>query len=562
MTAWTALVAAGCSSSQTEAEAPAIVSEIDGDSAKPGRLDAEIPFTDATEAGGIDFTYRNGYEVGHYSILESLGGGVAVFDYDNDDQPDLFFPGGGEFREKQILPRPSLLARNRGGWHWQDVSQASGLRHSKFYSHGVAVGDYDNDGFSDLVMTGYGGLQLFHNQGDGTFVEVGAAASLVCERWSSSVGWGDVNGDGDLDLYVVCYVNWSFENNPHCPGAKPGSQDVCSPRKFDGLPDALFLSNGDGTFRNGSQEAGLRQDGKGLGVVLGDVDLDNDLDVYVANDTVANFLYLNGGDGKLAEVGVVTGVALDDSGRANGSMGVDLGDYDGDGWPDIWVANYENESFALYRNIGAGSFLNVSALAGATSVGGLYVGFGTSFLDFDRDGDEDLIVSNGHVIRYPRAAPVLQQPLLLENNGQGRFSRMQPRKGSYFDAQHLGRGLAVGDLDGDGDLDAAVSHNNAPVTLLRNDDQTTAAWLAIRLVGRTCNRDGIGSRLILHTTAGDRLQLVIGGGSYQSHGDRIAYWGLPEGTTAERVTIVWPGGSEESLEIGATNTTRRFVQSK
>ncbi|MCY2992604.1 MAG: CRTAC1 family protein [Planctomycetota bacterium] len=524
-------------------------------------LESKIRFTDKAQAANIHFAYHNGSEAGEYTILESLGGGVALVDYDGDGRLDLFFPGGGRFDpQKSILPLPSLLLRNLGDWQFEVVSDQARVRESTVYSHGVAAGDYDNDGFPDLLVTGYGGLQLFHNQGDGTFREVGRPASVANDSWNTSAGWADLDGDGNLDLYVTCYVNWSFANHPFCPGAVAGQRDVCSPKRFDPLPDFVYLNNGDGTFRDASVECGLRRDGKGLGVVLGDIDLDGDVDIYVANDTTENFLYINDGHGHFEEAGLLRGVALDESGRPNGSMGVDLGDYDLDGWPDLFVANYENESFGLYRNLGQGNFQPVSRAAGVTSVGDLFVGFGAGFIDVDRDGAEDLIVANGHVVHFSRNSSLRQLPLLLLNDGAGRFIRARLQPDPYFSQPHSGRGMAVGDLDDDGNLDIAISHNNEPVAILRNETVNGNHWLRARLVGRRSNRDAVGARLVLQTSVGNRLRLVKGGGSYLSQSELRVCWGIPAGATAESLSVTWPAGGVQTVKIEHLDHTLVLIE--
>ena len=399
--------------------------------AKPA-IETLARFSEVAQASGVRFIFRDGQEAGNFAIIESLGGGVALFDYDADGTLDIFLPGGGRYGgHQEILGLPGALYRNGGDRTFLEVTRSAGVHEAPRYSHGTAVGDYDNDGFPDLLVTGYGGLQLFRNHGDGTFEEAARDAGLTDTLWSSSAAWGDLNGDGALDLFVAHYVNWSFDNHPFCAAGNNGQRDVCPPKEFEGLPDVLYFGVGDGTFRDGSAEAGLMPVGKppevsmfdcdkGLGVLLADVDLDGDLDIYVANDTVPKFLYRNRGNGVFDEVGSQSGTALSDTATADGSMGLDIGDFNNDGLPDLWVANYERESLALYRNDGNCQFLHVSRSAGVTAVGSLFVSFGTLFLDFDRDGDEDIFVTNGHVIRYPVNAPLKQVPLLFENRG-GRF---------------------------------------------------------------------------------------------------------------------------------------------
>jgi hypothetical protein len=454
-------------------------------------------FEDVTNRSSVDFTYRNDQENDQYVIVESLGGGVGLFDFDRDGDVDIFLPGGGHYVDGTAMTgNRSAMYRNEGNWRFTEVSDACNVAEAPYYSHGIAAGDFDNDGFPDALVTGYGGLVLFHNRGDGTFEEITTDAALTDKLWSSSAAWGDINGDGDPDLYVAHYANWSFENNPHCPGPQPGQREVCPPREFDPLPDILYLSNGDGTFRDASQEVGLKPVGKGLGVLIADVDLDGDLDVYVGNDTVANLLYRNDG-GVFEEIGLVSGTAMGSRGTPDGSMGVDLGDFNLDGLPDLWVANYESESFALYRNQGNCFFQHVSQSMGITSVGGLFVGWGTAFFDFDADGDEDIICSNGHVIRHPRNAPLRQNPLLFENRDGKRFENVAPEAGNYLASRHLGRGLAVGDLDNDGDQDLVISHLNEQVAILSNESVQSNHWVAFDLIGTRSSRDAVGAIVTL-----------------------------------------------------------------
>jgi hypothetical protein len=300
--------------------------------------------------------------------------------------------------------------------------------------------------------------------------------------------------------------------------------------------------------------------GKGLGVVVGDIDLDGDVDIYVANDTVDNFLYLNDGHGVFEEVGLFHGVARDANGKAEGSMGTDLGDFDNDGLPDIWVANFEQESFSLYRNDGHAQFVHVSQGTGITALGQLYVGFGTVFADVDRDGDEDFVVSNGHVINFPKAAPIRQEPLVLINE-RGRFSKAVFPPGGYFSKPHRGRGLACSDLDDDGDLDFVFSHNDGEANaVVANDTPAAGDWLRVRLVGTRSNRDAIGARLVLHTSASDQLRLVKGGGSYESQSDLRPFWGIAPGATVTGLSIHWPSGGDQEYPFSEANQTLTIIE--
>ena len=507
-------------------------------------------FTDVTETSGVDFTYRDGQEAGHFAIVESLGGGVALLDFDGDGALDLFMPGGGMYRPNdEMCGRPPALFRNEGTLRFREVTALAGVVQAPFYSHGASVGDFNSDGFPDLVVTGYGGLLLFCNQGDGTFIETARDAGLTDDLWSSSAAWGDLNGDSVLDLYVAHYVDWSFDNHPFCSTSAPSQRDVCPPRKFTGLPHTLYFGVGDGTFRDGSRDAGLEPDGrmgKGLGVLLVDVDLDGDLDIYVANDTVPNFLYRNAGHGVFEEVGNSSGTALSEMATPDGSMGVDMGDFNLDGLPDLWVANYERESLALYRNDGDCQFLHVSRASGVTAVGSLFVSFGTLFLDFDRDGDEDIFVTNGHVIRYPVNSPLRQLPLLFDNRA-GRFVNVAPVAGPCLSVPHLGRGVAGGDLDNDGDIDLVLSPINEPALILSNDSPNDNHWLRVRLIGTKSHRDAVGARLTLTTSVGRQTRQVKGGGSYLSQSDLCPFFGFPQNERIEKLSITWPSGITQEL---------------
>ncbi len=509
-----------------------------------------IRFSNVAEQAGVDFTYHNGTEEGQCSIVESLGGGVGLADFDLDGLLDICIPGGGKVAANQIISGlPAGLFRNLGEMRFESVGQAAGIDKVNHYTHGITVGDYDHDGFPDVLFTGYGGVQLWRNQGDGTFSLTQDEAGLADKSWSSSAAWGDLNGDGFLDLYLAHYVNWSWSNHPSCAANDEDGKevrDICAPREFDALPDTLYYSNGDGTFRDVTAEAGLEGGGKGLGVMFCDVDSDNDLDIYVANDTVDNFLYLNDGTGKLKDEALINGVNADETGTANGSMGIDLCDFNGDGRYDIWVANYESEQFALYRNDGASGFYHTSKQAGIAALGGLFVGFGTAACDVDRDGDEDFVVTNGHVVKYPLAAPLRQVPLVMRNTG-GFFHRVDFEKDSYFGTPQLGRGWAGGDLDEDGDVDFVITHINDPVAVLDNETESDGQWLSVLLVGTQSARDAVGARLVLDTSGGDIHRQIRGGASYLSHNDRRVFWGIPADDKVEGLTIYWPSKKTQKI---------------
>ena len=542
-------VLAGCGRRDPAPRATSVSAGVDRGAAAPP-AGGRIGFVERAADLGIDATYKSGGESGQCTILESLGGGVGWLDFDRDGWLDLIAAGGGSITaDERIVGLPSQLFRSQSGRSFRPVAAAAGITDRSLYSHGVAVGDHDNDGFQDLIVTGYGVPQFWRNMGDGTFVAAPAPGGLD-DRWSSSAGWADLDGDGVLDLYLARYVDWSFANHPVCP-ASSGVRDICPPRSFEGLPDSVYLGAGDGSFTDASRAAGLRSDGKGLGVLLADLDVDGDVDIYVANDTTDNFLYVNDGRCHLVEHGLVSGTALDDQGVPNGSMGIDLCDFNRDGLPDLWVTNYEREWFALYRNEGRGNFLHVSRRYGITDIGGLFVGFGTVCDDFDADGWGDITVTDGHVIKFPDASPLLQEPIYLRFDGD-RFRRLTAPPDSYFATTHMGRGLASGDFDRDGDLDLAVSHVGAPVAVLENRFAQARRSILVHLVGTRSNRDAVGARVeVVAVDAPPQVLQVTGGGSYLSHCDRRVHVVVPDGQEGARVNlrIRWPSGVVQEVAV-------------
>jgi hypothetical protein len=532
-------------------------------------------FRDITATSGIDFTYRNGDESGHRSILESLGGGVALLDFDGDNRLDIFLSGGGFFEGKEIRGRPCKLYRNLGGGKFEDAGDRLHLDGNWFYSHGAAVGDYDRDGWPDLLLTGWNRLALFHNEpvdpadaGKGRkLVDVTRKAGLISSLWSSSAGWADFDGDGYPDLYVCHYVDWSFAKDPPC--GQP--RDICPPKLFDGLPHKLFRNNRDGSFADVSREAQLRPGGpdasKGLGVLLVDINGDGKPDIYVANDTADSFLYINRsspGRFQFEERGLVSGTARDLGGSPNGSMGVDAADYNRTGRPSLFVTNYENEWHALYRNecvSGNVLFQYASPKAGISALGQNTVGWGGGFLDVQRRGWEDLFVATGHAIRYPRGGgDPRQRPILLRND-KGVFTDISQRGGSYFREKHLARGVALGDLDDDGRIDLVISHLNSPVVLLRNESPSENHWLGVELIGRD-HADVVGARLVLEYDGQTQTKFAKGGGSYASSSDRRHVFGLGPATKIDCLTVIWPNGDRQTTKDLKLDRYNKIVQSR
>ncbi|MSQ93775.1 MAG: CRTAC1 family protein [Gemmataceae bacterium] len=517
-------------------------------------------FRDKTSASGIEFIHVNGQEAGHYAILESLGGGVAMIDYDGDGLLDLFFTGGGTFDGPNIRGRPCKLYKNLGNWQFRDVTAEVGLDKIDFYSHGVAVVDYDRDGRPDLLVTGYGQVALFRNDAGKRFIDVTTKAGLLEKSWSSSAGFADLTGSGFPDLYICNYVDWSFKNHPVCRGKGPQAErDICSPQQFKPLIHALYRNNRDGTFRDVTREQKLRDDGCGLGVVMADFTGDRRPGIYVANDAAFNHFYLVRSGGKLEEKALLAGVAGDETGHYNGSMGVDVADYDGSGRASIFVANFQDELHALYRNLGQEHFAYQSKTAGLGALSRQFVTFGTSFIDVDNDGWEDLIMVSGHVLYKPVGSPVKQVPVIMRNipfQGRRFFRDYAKRGGPFFSIPDMGRGLAVGDLDNDGWPDVVVCNTNSPAILLRNEaaQGNPARWLGVKLVGKE-NRDVVGSTLTLKTDTGTLTRFTKGGGSYLSASDQRILFGLGTSAKVGRLSVKWSWSDTEqhfdNLEAGS-----------
>jgi len=517
-----------------------------------------------TSASGVAFTYRNGEEAGHFAIIESLGGGVALLDFDGDGRLDLFLPGGGFYEDKKVLGHPCKLYRNLGNFQFEDVTAKVGLDKISFpYSHGAAAFDYDRDGWLDVLVTGYNRLVLLHNEADGVggrrFVDVTRKAGLNDALWSSAAAWGDLDGDGYPEVYVSHYGDWGFDTNHPTDCTYDGkTRDVCQPRRFKPLPHTLYRNNRDGTFTDVSESVKLRKDGKGLGVLL--VDLNNDArpEIYVANDTDDNFLYVNigkRGELTLKEDGLFSWVARDDRGFANGSMGIDAADFARDGLPSLIVTNYENELPALYRNRTDArgiQFAYSSQPTGIATVGGSNVSWGTGFFDHDLDGWEDLLIVSGHAIRFPTKVDRRQKPILMRNGG-GKFAA-STQGGKYFREPHNARGAALGDLDNDGRIDVVVSHLNEPVVILRNIAPVDGKhWVGIELAGAK-NADLVGGRVVIESAGGKQTRYVKGGASYASTNDPRLLFGLGRDAKITKTTVYWPSGKQQEvpgLEPGA-----------
>ena len=498
---------------------------------------------------GIDFRHINGAS-GRYYYVETYGSGAAFLDYDNDGDQDLYAVNSAPLLGSTIDDIPTnALYRNRGDGTFADQTAQTGTGDSG-YGMGACVGDYDNDGHTDLYVTNFGPNLLYRNRGDGTFAEVGAESGTDDLRLSTSAAFADIDNDGDLDLYVANNARIELERDEGC---RRGEIPVyCAPTEYPGESGVLYRNEGDGIFADITRAVGLyNEQGRQLGVVFGDYDSDGDADLYIANDMKANFLYRNDRAEGFAEVGLNAGVALSENARPEAGMGTDFGDFDRDGDLDIVVCNFQWEVARLHRNDGDGTFADLSFASGLGEPTLATLGFGTDFLDYDNDGDLDLYLANGHVHpevhTFDRAASYPQPDQIFCNDGSGNFVEVKEEQGLQKMPTGVGRGAAFADIDNDGDLDAFVSNNNQRGFLLRNDGGNRNHWIAVRTLGRVSNRDGIGA--MVKVMSGDLVQVeeVRSGTGYLSQNDLRLYFGLGQQQKVDRVEIRWPSGIVQTL---------------
>jgi hypothetical protein len=514
-------------------------------------------FTDITTALGVNFRHFAPHTSRKY-LLETMAPGVALFDFDNDGRLDIFVTNGAPLADptpKGTIPQKSgpetwnRLYHQKSDGTFEDVTEKAGLK-GIGYGMGVAVGDYDNDGYEDLYVTAYGGNRLYHNNGNGTFTDVTETAGVGGSGWSSSAAWVDLDNDGRLDLVVVRYVSWDF-SDIWCGPPQAALRVYCHPDVFPPIALLAYHNDGNGHFTEEAQKIGLAKPAKGLGIALGDYDRDGHVDIYVANDSWPEFLFHNKGNGTFEEVGLAAEAALDGDGRTFAGMGVDFADYNNDGLPDLIVDDLANQMYALYLNNGDGTFSYASSNTGISRMTLLHSGWGIRFIDYDNDGWKDILVAQGHDLEnIEKTSPQLhyREPmLLLRNTGKG-FVDVSANSGDIFHEAWVGRGMAIGDIDNDGRIDAVVATNGSSLHIIHNETPTSNHWLTLKLVGHRSNRDGIGAEVKLVTANGPQWATVSTASSYLSSSDKRVHFGLGSESTAQFVEIRWPSGIVQTLK--------------
>lgn len=513
-------------------------------------------FTDVAVSAGINRVLDAG-SPGKKHLIESLGAGVALWDYDNDGDLDIFMPNGWEVRGDRVTRRAgNALFRNAGDGAFEDVTARSGLT-GRDWSVGVAVADVDNDGWLDLYVTNVGPNRLYRNRGDGSFEEIALVVGVAGDRWSTGAAFLDYDLDGDCDLYVANYVDATTDEALRARRSsvwRGVTRVMEGPRGMPGAADVFYRNNGDGTFDDVTAESGLLDVGDlyGLGVCTTDYDADGFPDIYVANDAAPNYLYRNNGDATFTELGLFSGVSLSGAGLEQAGMGVDIADYDGDGRDDMVVTNFSGEHTTLYAHGSGHAFDDVSAAVGISLPTYLGMGWGVHLFDFDNDADLDLFIANGHiypqVTGFPEYGETYAQRNQLFRNDAGRFVEVVPADGSALAQLRSSRGSAVGDLDNDGDLDLVVMNMDGPPSLLRNDVDSFGAWLSVRLEGTLGNRSAIGAVVTLSVGATRQRREIRSGSSFVSHSDLRAHFGLGDVDHVDALSVRWPSGAITSME--------------
>ena len=536
-----------------------------GEETAAGGEPGPFRFVDICPESGVDFVHVSGMTP-EKLFPTANGSGVAIFDYDGDGKLDLYFATGNTLPLSASAAVSNRLYKNLGGGKFRDETERSGLGF-RGYCHGITVGDIDNDGDPDVFLSNYGGDCLYVNKGDGSFSEVGRTAGIFrVGTWSSSAAFLDYDCDGDLDLYVSRYGDWEYPRDDRfCGDTKRKIRRYCPPTVLTPVKHTLFRNNGDRTFTDVTEKAGLgRTDGHGFAAVAADLNGDGKTDLYVANDRDPHFLYLNNGDGTFRDVSEESGAAYDIAGQTQAGMGVDAEDIDGDGRPDLFVTNFANEYNTLYRNLGRETFLDVTANFGLAVDSLPWIGWGCILADLDNDGWPDCVVANADIDdnaeSHGEPASYPQPPLLHRNLAGQRFRLANRGAGAYFEGRHLGHGLAVGDLDDDGDLDLVISHKDGLPAILRNDTPTRNHWIRIALIGTRSPRDAVGARV--EVKAGGRVihRLKKSGQSLMSSHDPRILVGLGTAEAVERVLVRWPSGQVSTLAHPALDRTHQVIE--
>ena len=527
---------------------------------KPSTISPTVTFEDITQKSGITWTHNNAKSDARHAP-EAVGAGCAFIDYDNDGWLDIVFinSGSSDFFTP-TKPLSNALYRNNHDGTFTDVTIKAGLSGGSF-GMGVTAADYDGDGFQDLYVTSYGRNTLFKNTGKGTFVDVTEKSGVGAPGWSTCAVWFDFDNDGKLDLFVASFVYYDSSLNVLCADDQ-NRRYYCIPRHYKPRPSRLFRNNGDGTFSDVSAATGIAGfPGKSFGAVATDVNNDGWLDLFVANDTMPNFLFINQGGKKFEEVGLAAGVAFSQAGRARSGMGVDAADYDGDGWQDLFVSNIDYEFFSLYHNEKDVTFTDdPREIASVTQ---LLSGWGLRFFDYDDDGDPDLLLVNGHpddFVEMHNARVKYKEPLVLLMNTSGEFKNVSQNSGAIFSRDFSGRGMATGDFDNDGDLDVLVSNNGEGPLLLRNDGGNKNNWLGLSLLGTKSNPAAVGAVITWQAGTLKRSRLKTGGGSYLSSHDPREILGIGSATKVDSVEIRWPSGKIDRLTNLPLNTYVKVVE--
>jgi hypothetical protein len=537
-------------SASTPLSAPQKSEPVQAIANRPGK------FIDITQASGINFQYQESHTSKKY-LLETMGPGVALFDCDNDGRLDIFVVNGAPLSDpmaKGAIPQKNApkywnrLYHQKSDGTFEDMTEKAGLQGAG-YGMGVAVGDYDNDGFEDLYVTAYGGNKLYHNNGDGTFTDVTEKAGVAGSGWSTSALWVDLDNDGLLDLVVLRYLQWDFDD-VWCGEHREGYRAYCHPDYFKPIAPLVYHNDGNGHFTEVSEKLGLAKPGKGLGIALADYDRDGKVDLFVANDSMLEFLFHNKGDNMFEEVGLFSQVAADGDGRTYAGMGVDFSDYNNDGKPDLIITDLANQRYALYKNDGEGLFSYATITSGLGQVTMPHSGWGIRFMDYDNDGWKDLLIAQGHDLdTVELTSPNLhyREPMSLIRNTGKAFVDVTAESGPAFQQSWVARGLAIGDIDNDGLVDAVVTTNDGGLHILYNETATTNHWLTLKLVGHKSNRDAIGAEVQLKSAAGLQLATVTTGGSYLSSSDKRVHFGLGGDSRTATIEIRWPTGIVQTL---------------